>query len=91
MSREMMNSAEVAEYLGMSKNHVYQLVRGRKIPFARPGGKLLIFPRRLIDEWIEWNARSNFEPTSEDPGSRAKKNIHALAGRRSVVAGRRKR
>lgn len=82
MSKEMMNAAEVAEYLGMSRNHIYVFVRDRRIPFARPGGRKLVFPKRLIDEWIEWCARSNFKPEADHQRSgTARKTLGAVDSR----------
>ena len=56
MSEEMMNTKEVARYLGIHEKQVYLLIKSRRIPSTRVTGKWL-FPKRLIDEWIETNAR----------------------------------
>jgi excisionase family DNA binding protein len=50
-----MNTREVARYLGINQKKVYFLARGGKIPCTRVTGKW-VFPRKLIDEWIEVNA-----------------------------------
>jgi excisionase family DNA binding protein len=50
-----MNTREVARYLGINEKKVYFLARGGKIPCTRVTGKW-VFPRKLIDEWIEVNA-----------------------------------
>lgn len=60
MSDEMMNTREVARYLGIHEKQVYALVKAKRIPSTRITGKW-IFPRRLIDEWIESNARDGLE------------------------------
>ncbi|MGQ0662526.1 MAG: substrate-binding domain-containing protein [Pseudomonadota bacterium] len=54
MSREMMNTREVAEYLRIKERKVYDLVRAKRIPCSRVTGKWL-FPRRLIDLWVAQN------------------------------------
>jgi excisionase family DNA binding protein len=46
-----MTTAEVAAYLRLKERTVYELVRRRRIPCARVGGKWL-FPRHLVDAWI---------------------------------------
>jgi excisionase family DNA binding protein len=51
MSRELMSTAEVAEYLRLGERTVYELVRTRRIPCSRVTGKWL-FPRRIIDAWV---------------------------------------
>ncbi len=49
-----MTTAEVADYLRLKQRKIYELVRGKQIPCARMTGKLL-FPRSMIDLWIERN------------------------------------
>src|SRR5579862_3370043 len=49
--REFFNTAEVADYLRLKERTVYELVRTKRIPCSRAAGKLL-FPRRMIDEWV---------------------------------------
>lgn len=57
MSEEIMNTKEVAHYLGIHEKQVYALIKSKRIPSTRVTGKW-IFPRKLIDEWIDTNARS---------------------------------
>lgn len=56
MPGEMMNTREVAEYLGINEKQVYALIKAEKIPCTRATGKW-IFPKKLIDEWINDDAR----------------------------------
>jgi putative molybdopterin biosynthesis protein len=51
MSRDMMNTREVADYLRIKERKVYDLVRARKIPCSRVTGKWL-FPKAQIDAWV---------------------------------------
>ncbi|MFB3924872.1 MAG: substrate-binding domain-containing protein [Syntrophales bacterium] len=60
MSEEMMNTREIADYLGIHEKQVYALVKAKKIPATRVTGKW-IFPRKLIDEWIESSAREGIK------------------------------
>ena len=57
MAEEMMNTKEVAKYLGIHEKQVYALIKSKKIPSTRVTGKW-VFPRKLIDEWIESNAKT---------------------------------
>jgi putative molybdopterin biosynthesis protein len=57
MSQEIMNTREVAQYLDIHEKQVYALIKAKRIPATRVTGKW-IFPRKLIDDWIESNARS---------------------------------
>jgi len=56
MPEEIMNTKAVAKYLGIHEKQVYALIKGKRIPATRVTGKW-VFPKKLIDEWIETNAR----------------------------------
>jgi excisionase family DNA binding protein len=60
MSVDMMNTKEVARYLGIHEKQVYALIREGRIPATRVTGKW-VFPRKLIDEWIETSAVKGFQ------------------------------
>ncbi|MBP1739872.1 MAG: molybdate-binding protein domain [Deltaproteobacteria bacterium] len=60
MSEEMMSTKEVARYLGVHEKQVYALVKSKRIPSTRITGKW-VFPKRLIDEWIETHAKQGLE------------------------------
>ena len=44
---------EVAAYLGMTENYIYELVHQRKIPFYKPFGKKLMFNLDEVKATIE--------------------------------------
>src|ERR1044071_7025365 len=54
--RELMNTKDVAEHLGINEKQVYYLAKAGKLPCTRVTGKWL-FPKKLVDEWIEENSR----------------------------------
>jgi putative molybdopterin biosynthesis protein len=54
--RELLNTKQVAKYLGINEKKVYYLAKAGKLPCTRVTGKW-VFPKRLIDEWIEENSR----------------------------------
>jgi len=54
--RELLNTKEVAEYLGINEKKVYYLAKNDKIPCTRVTGKWT-FSKKLIDEWIEETSR----------------------------------
>jgi putative molybdopterin biosynthesis protein len=64
MSGEMMNTKEVARYLGVHEKQVYALIKAKRIPSTRITGKW-IFPKRLIDEWVESHAKEGLEKVRE--------------------------
>ena len=56
MSQEMMNTKEVAQYLGINEKQVYALIKAKRIPSTRVTGKWL-FPKDLIDTWVTTSAQ----------------------------------
>ena len=60
MSEELMNTREVAQYLDIHEKQVYGLIKAGRIPCTRVTGKW-IFPKKLIDEWIETNTKSGMK------------------------------
>ncbi len=58
MSELMMNTREVADYLGIHEKQVYALIKQKKIPCTRVTGKWL-FPKDIIDEWIRNTAQKD--------------------------------
>lgn len=71
MSEEMMNTKQVARYLGINEKQVYLLIKTRKIPSTKITGKWL-FPKKLIDEWIETHAMQGL--------GEAKKKVKEISG-----------
>ena len=67
MSEEIMNTKEVAHYLGIHEKQVYALIGQKRIPATRVTGKW-VFPRKLIDEWIESSAMSGLEQARQKTG-----------------------
>ena len=53
---EFFNTKELAKYIGINEKKVYFMAKAGKLPCTRVTGKW-VFPKRLIDEWIEENSR----------------------------------
>lgn len=64
MTKEMFNTREVAQYLGIHEKQVYALIKSKKIPCTRVTGKWL-FPKKLIDDWIESDSRQSINQARE--------------------------
>lgn len=77
MGRDLLNTKEVAEYLGVHEKQVYALIKARRIPATRITGKW-VFPRNLLDEWIERDARRSMAGARER--SRAVRSALLAAG-----------
>lgn len=48
----LMTTAEIASYLRIKERTIYEMVARQQIPFTKASGKLL-FPRRLVEAWLE--------------------------------------
>ncbi len=67
MSEEMMNTKEVARYLDINEKQVYALIKSGRMPATRVTGKW-IFPKHVIDTWIETNAKTGLEKARQKSG-----------------------
>lgn len=52
MERVTLNVKETAEYLGISKDSLYALVREKGVPCVRVGRRIL-FRKETIDRWMD--------------------------------------
>ena len=62
---DLMNTKQVARYLGINEKKVYYLAKGGKIPCTRVTGKWS-FPKKLIDQWIEESAAGLVQRSGKD-------------------------
>ena len=67
MSQEMMNTREVARYLDINEKQVYALIKSGRMPATRVTGKW-IFPKQVIDTWIETNVKTGLEVARQKSG-----------------------
>ena len=51
MSYKLLNAKQIAEFLGISKDKVYVLVREAGMPHLRLGPRLLRFDREAVRSW----------------------------------------
>jgi putative molybdopterin biosynthesis protein len=63
---EYLTTAEVCDHLRLKERTIYDLVARRAIPCSRATGKLL-FPRRLIDRWMEAHVEMTGETAAPPP------------------------
>jgi len=62
---EYITARELAELLGEKLSTIYARVHSRKIPFYKPGGKVLLFKLDEIQEWIQSGRRSTIDELRE--------------------------
>jgi len=67
-TRELLNTKEVAGLLNINEKMVYSLISDKGLPATKVTGKWL-FPRKLVETWIENNTINHPEnPLHADPG-----------------------
>jgi putative molybdopterin biosynthesis protein len=80
MTKEMLSTKEVAEYLSINEKQVYRLIKEKKIPATRITGKWL-FPKGLIDEWVVNSARESVMPIRKN----VSENQSVIAGSNDIA------
>jgi excisionase family DNA binding protein len=50
-NKQVMDIKELAEYLGIGKSTIYNLIRQKKIPASKIG-KQYRFSREVVDSWL---------------------------------------
>lgn len=75
--KPILNVEELADYTGFRKSHIYKLVHKNLIPFSKPGGKVLFFERKKIDEWLLQNSHKSSDEIKQEAIEFAFKNKKA--------------
>ena len=50
--RNLMTTAEAAEYIGVKKSYLMKLMMKKAIPYFKPNGKLCYFDEADLDHWL---------------------------------------
>lgn len=57
-----LNADQVAELLGVKREHVYDLIRERDLPHVRMGSRVLRFDPAEVEEWRRANVLRSSDP-----------------------------
>lgn len=52
LAKPFLTVEELASYLGVKTSYIYKMTHNREIPYYKPGGKMVYFDRKEIDEWV---------------------------------------
>lgn len=55
VTKEMMTTEEVADFLGISLSQIYKFTCNMEIPHYKPRGKMVYFDRKEIIKWMRRN------------------------------------
>ena len=64
--KKLLSTKEVAEFLGINEKMVYSLVSEKSLPASKITGKWL-FPKHLVEQWIENNTVNFPDPATKLP------------------------
>ncbi|MDX9787531.1 MAG: helix-turn-helix transcriptional regulator [Desulfobacterales bacterium] len=64
--KELMSTREAAQFLDVNEKMIYTLISDKKLPATKITGKWL-FPKHLVEQWIEANTINYPEPTPQLP------------------------
>ena len=54
IQKEIMNVAELALYIGVSKSKIYKMIKAKKVPASKIGRQYK-FSKQVIDAWLKEN------------------------------------
>ncbi len=66
MSQQLMSTKEVAKFLDINEKMVYSLISDKGLPATKVTGKWL-FPRQLVEQWIETHTINYPDPPASLP------------------------
>lgn len=64
-TKEVLTSAEAAQYMGISKSYLYKLTMRGLVPYYKPMGKKVYFNRAELEEWLQQNRCSTAAEISD--------------------------
>lgn len=64
--KKAITAPELSEYSGISLSHIHKLTAKNKIPFSKPGGKILFFDIDKINEWLLSNPNYLIEDIEQE-------------------------
>lgn len=51
-TKRVLNVPELSQLTGISKSWIYKLCQQRLIPHSKPNGKLIMFDREAVQNWL---------------------------------------
>ena len=64
---EYLSLEEAAKFLKMSKSTLYKHTHRRTVPFYQPHGKLIVFKKSELQDWVEGKQTNNLKTYSHEP------------------------
>ncbi len=52
ITKPFLSVEELASYIGVKVSYIYKMTHNREIPHYKPGGKMIYFDRKEIDECV---------------------------------------
>ena len=73
-TKEVLTADEVSHYTGISKSYLYKLTMNREIPHYKPTGKLVLFNRREVEQWLQNNRIKTESELNQEAQTYCRKN-----------------
>jgi len=67
LQSEYLSLEEAAKFLKMSKSTLYKHTHRRTVPFYQPHGKLIVFKKSELQDWVEGKQTNNLKTSSHEP------------------------
>ncbi|MEJ7694233.1 excisionase family DNA-binding protein [Daejeonella sp.] len=64
--KKAISASELSDYTGISLSYIHKLTSKNKIPFSKPGGKILFFDIDKINQWLLANPNHLAEDVEQE-------------------------
>ena len=59
--KEYLNIKEASNYLSISESTIYKLTSSKSIPYHQPNGKIILFKRQDLENYIEKGRKRTYD------------------------------
>lgn len=75
ITKPFLSVEELASYIGVKVSYIYKMTHNREIPHYKPGGKMIYFDRKEIDECVLSQRVATADEIRSEARRRIRKNL----------------
>lgn len=75
ITKPFLSVEELASYIGVKVSYIYKMTHNREIPHYKPGGKMIYFDRKEIDECVLSQRVATADGIRSEARRRIRKNL----------------
>ena len=75
ITKPFLSVEELASYIGVKVSYIYKMTHNREIPHYKPGGKMIYFDRKEIDECVLSQRVATADGIRSEARHRIRKNL----------------